>query len=85
MNKEAWGIKRVCLQCGTRFYDLNKSPILCPNCGEEFDPDYMTKKKSKLEEDKEVVEAIDEVDLIEDDEDIDSNSDVNIDQDEAED
>ena len=59
MNKEDWGIKRVCLRCGSRFYDLNKSPILCPNCGEEFDVEYLIKKKTKLD-DEAVVDAIDE-------------------------
>lgn len=86
MNNDKWGVKRVCLQCTTRFYDLNKSPILCPNCGAEFDPEYMIKKKSKLNEDKEVVDAIDDVELIEeDDDDIDSKDGVNIEEDEAED
>ncbi len=80
MNKENWGIKRVCLCCGTRFYDLNKSPILCPNCGEEFDPEYLMKKKSKLDQDKEVDVVIDDVDLLDTDEDIDSEEDVNLDE-----
>ena len=30
------GIKRQCLNCGTKFYDLNRDPILCPNCGKDF-------------------------------------------------
>ena len=30
------GLKRVCASCTTRFYDFNKSPILCPKCGHEF-------------------------------------------------
>lgn len=30
------GFKRVCASCATRFYDFNKSPILCPSCGVEF-------------------------------------------------
>lgn len=86
MNNDKWGVKRVCLQCAARFYDLNKSPILCPSCGTEFDPEYMIKKKSKLNEDKEVVDAIDDVELIdEDDDDIDSKDGVNIEEDEAED
>ena len=86
MNNDKWGVKRVCLQCATRFYDLNRSVIVCPNCGAEFDPEYMMKKKSKLSEGKEVVDTIDDVELIEeDDDDIDSKSGVNIDEDEAED
>ena len=30
------GTKRQCLHCGTKFYDLSRNPILCPNCGKVF-------------------------------------------------
>jgi uncharacterized protein (TIGR02300 family) len=30
------GTKRQCLYCGTKFYDLNRDPILCPSCGKVF-------------------------------------------------
>lgn len=30
------GLKRICTNCGTRFYDFNKRPILCPACNTEF-------------------------------------------------
>lgn len=30
------GLKRVCASCATRFYDFNKSPIICPKCSAEF-------------------------------------------------
>jgi uncharacterized protein (TIGR02300 family) len=33
---DARGLKRVCVTCGIRFYDLNKRPIHCPNCKTEF-------------------------------------------------
>lgn len=38
MDKAELGLKRVCLGCSTRFYDLNKNPAFCPNCGKEFNP-----------------------------------------------
>ena len=31
MDKKNWGTKRLC-ECGKKFYDFNKNPILCP-CG----------------------------------------------------
>jgi uncharacterized protein (TIGR02300 family) len=33
--KQARGTKRTCQnnECGTRFYDLNRNPIVCPVCG----------------------------------------------------
>ncbi len=39
MAKESWGKKRTCPKCDTRFYDLNKDPLLCPNCGHTFSLD----------------------------------------------
>lgn len=30
------GLKRICMSCGTRFFDLNKRPIVCPKCETEF-------------------------------------------------
>ena len=32
MSKPARGIKRVCQSCGARFYDLGRTPIVCPSC-----------------------------------------------------
>jgi len=30
--KPELGTKRLCANCGAKFYDLNKDPILCPKC-----------------------------------------------------
>ena len=37
MVKPEWGIKRSCQGCGARFYDLLKSPIICPKCNATFE------------------------------------------------
>ena len=37
--KQAWGSKRQCQECGARFYDLNKDPIVCPKCQKVFEPE----------------------------------------------
>ena len=37
MAKPEWGVKRTCLSCAARFYDLGRTPIICPSCGAEFD------------------------------------------------
>ena len=48
MAKPECGKKRVCLACNTKYYDFKKSPIICPSCGTEFDPDiYLKSKKGK--------------------------------------
>ncbi len=39
MAKPEWGSKRICPSCGTRYYDLNRDPILCPKCGVAYDPE----------------------------------------------
>jgi len=31
--KAELGTKRLCANCGAKFYDLNKVPIHCPKCG----------------------------------------------------
>jgi uncharacterized protein (TIGR02300 family) len=43
MAKADLGTKRACLSCGMRFYDFKRSPILCPGCGTEFDPENIIK------------------------------------------
>jgi uncharacterized protein (TIGR02300 family) len=35
MAKPELGTKRVCVSCSTRFYDLAKTPAICPKCGVE--------------------------------------------------
>ena len=34
--KAELGTKRTCPSCAARFYDLLKSPIVCPKCGTSF-------------------------------------------------
>ena len=73
MAKPEWGKKRICSFCNTRYYDLNKSPIICPSCGAEFDPyDYLKTKKSKsiplkasVEDDNDLTKDIENIDDIE--------------------
>ncbi|APT58945.1 MAG: TIGR02300 family protein [Azospirillum brasilense] len=35
MVKPELGTKRVCVACGTKFYDLTRTPAVCPKCGTE--------------------------------------------------
>jgi len=34
--KAELGTKRQCQNCGAKFFDLNKDPIICPKCGTVF-------------------------------------------------
>jgi uncharacterized protein (TIGR02300 family) len=36
LAKTDLGTKRLCGNCGAKFYDLNKTPILCPKCETVF-------------------------------------------------
>ena len=74
MAKVELGLKRTCLSCGMRFYDFKRSPIICPGCGTEFDPENLLKGRSSQAAPKSAAKAdvsddLDETDF--DDEDID--------------
>ncbi|MFN3281028.1 MAG: TIGR02300 family protein [Tabrizicola sp.] len=36
MPKDEWGVKRLCPHCASRFYDLGRDPMTCPECGHSF-------------------------------------------------
>ncbi|MBZ0216563.1 MAG: TIGR02300 family protein [Fimbriimonadaceae bacterium] len=36
MAKPNLGTKRLCGSCDTKFYDLDRNPIICPKCGTTF-------------------------------------------------
>ena len=73
MAKPEWGKKRICSSCNTKYYDLNKSPIICPSCGAEFNPnDYLKSKKGKniplkasVEDENDLTKDIENIDDIE--------------------
>jgi len=43
--KAEWGIKRICPNCGTRYYDFRKEPPTCPACGTAYDPEALLKSR----------------------------------------
>ena len=45
MAKPEWGTKRLCQSCGAKFYDMARSPIVCPKCSATFDVDAAVKLK----------------------------------------
>ena len=45
MVKAEWGLKRICPNCGTRYYDFRKDPPTCPSCGTAYDPEALLKSR----------------------------------------
>lgn len=39
MAKPELGTKRECPECAVRYYDLGRSPCVCPKCSTGFEPD----------------------------------------------
>jgi uncharacterized protein (TIGR02300 family) len=44
--KAELGTKRLCAGCGAKFYDLNKSPIICPKCATVYEIAPATRPRS---------------------------------------
>jgi uncharacterized protein (TIGR02300 family) len=43
--KPEWGTKHSCQSCGAKYYDLQRTPITCPKCGTQFDPDALLRSR----------------------------------------
>ncbi len=43
MAKPELGLKRQCMSCGAKFYDLNRDPATCPKCGTVFQVTALTR------------------------------------------
>jgi len=45
LAKPEWGTKRQCSSCGSRFYDLSRTPIVCPKCGAAYEGEVTFKSR----------------------------------------
>ncbi|SRR5690606_19651708 len=78
MPKDEWGVKRLCPHCTSRFYDLARDPMTCPECGHTFTADSLIAGRGRvLISDKAAAkeEDLDMEDLAEDDLDADASDD----------
>ena len=50
MAKAELGNKRQCQNCGAKFFDLNKDPIICPKCATVFQATPRSRVAAKAEE-----------------------------------
>nr|WP_107989065.1 TIGR02300 family protein [Breoghania corrubedonensis] len=65
MAKPDLGTKQLCPSCGTKFFDLNRSPITCPKCGTIVSPAATGPRPSKASKPAKVAPV-----AVEDDEDL---------------
>ncbi|HKT16439.1 MAG TPA: TIGR02300 family protein [Stellaceae bacterium] len=63
MAKAEWGTKRLCPNCGTRYYDMRHDPIVCPRCGAAFDPEALLKTRRTRAAAPAVVEPVAEEEI----------------------
>ena len=93
MAKPELGAKRQCQNCGAKFFDLNKDPIVCPKCGTIFQGAARVERaaaKAEVEEDEVVAPAgvelvsLDEVEASEEKAAEPAVEDVDVEEDEAE-
>lgn len=45
MAKAEWGMKRLCPNCGARYYDMKKKTPVCPSCNTAYDADLVMKTR----------------------------------------
>lgn len=88
MANPALGTKRHCPSCNKNYYDLKKSPIICPHCQAEFDPEILLKsrnskpviaqseKKTQAANDEVIDDALGDADLEGDEEGVAADDDI---------
>ncbi|MCB8821833.1 TIGR02300 family protein [Microvirga rosea] len=98
MAKPELGLKRQCMSCGAKFYDLNRDPAVCPKCGTVFQVTALSRvaapavARSTEDEDETELEtagaemvSLDEVEAGEADKDLPTDDDIDVADDVADD
>ena len=57
MAKPELGMKRQCQNCGAKFFDLNRDPIVCPKCGTTFQVAALSRAPARAADDDDEVEV----------------------------
>jgi len=66
VSKPELGSKHQCQNCATKFFDLNKNPIICPKCGTVFQAAAMSRvvqRATAVDDDETDPEAADVISL----------------------
>ena len=99
MAKPELGLKRQCMSCGAKFYDLNRDPAVCPKCGTPYQATAMSRaaapvvaRAAPADDEETELEAVgpemvslDEVEAGENEKDIPGDDDIDVADDGAED
>ena len=59
MAKPEWGFKRSCQECGAKFYDFLRDPIVCPKCEAVFKIETSPRNRKAKRRDKAPVVKLD--------------------------
>jgi uncharacterized protein (TIGR02300 family) len=62
--KPELGAKRQCQTCATKFYDLNRDPIVCPKCGAVFHLEPISRTVARSPEEEEVETNKEEAEVV---------------------
>lgn len=62
MARPELGTKRLCPNCGAKYYDLNRDPILCPKCNASFVTGVISARE--VEDDDDELDTEDGIDLV---------------------
>lgn len=62
--KPELGNKHQCQNCGTRFFDLNKSPAVCPKCGTVSQSMPLARASQSAVSDEDEAEAVPAAELV---------------------
>lgn len=57
MSKPEWGKKYACPNCGGKFYDMGRTPIICPSCETLYQFEQPKRRRQKSDKSKEEVES----------------------------
>lgn len=64
MAKSELGTKRLCPNCGAKYYDMFRDPVICPKCGALFATGVVSTRAIAANEPDEEEELEEEVDLV---------------------
>jgi len=68
--KPELGTKRECPECAVKYYDLGRSPCVCPKCGTSFELDVapplrtVKAEKPKVKKEAEATPAVEKVEVV---------------------